>query len=108
MEMPRDQSLLWKRAPTLSFTVRPSLVLFQLRDPAFILSIFSSTPSSPPLPSLPAPFLFRCCISGAFSQVFLGESKVVPGELVAIKCIDKKALKGKEDTLDNEIKVLRK
>jgi len=28
--------------------------------------------------------------------------------MVAIKCIDKKALKGKEESLENEIKVLRK
>lgn len=46
--------------------------------------------------------------TGAFSQVVLGESKEHPGQLHAIKCIDKKALKGKEDSLDNEIKVLRK
>lgn len=46
--------------------------------------------------------------TGAFSQVVLGESKDRPGELCAIKCIDKKALRGKEDSLDNEIKVLRK
>lgn len=46
--------------------------------------------------------------TGAFSQVVLGESKKSPGQLYAIKCIDKKALKGKEDSLDNEIKVLRK
>lgn len=46
--------------------------------------------------------------TGAFSQVVLGESKERRGELCAIKCIDKKALRGKEDSLDNEIKVLRK
>ena len=46
--------------------------------------------------------------TGAFSQVVLGESKDRPGELHAIKCIDRKALRGKEDSLDNEIKVLRK
>ena len=28
--------------------------------------------------------------------------------MVAIKCIDRAALKGKEDSLDNEIKVLHK
>lgn len=31
-----------------------------------------------------------------------------PADIVAIKCIDKKALKGKEDSLENEIRVLRK
>ncbi|KAI1287431.1 Calcium/calmodulin-dependent protein kinase type 1 [Halotydeus destructor] len=46
--------------------------------------------------------------TGAFSQVVLAESKERPGEMHAIKCIDKKALKGKEDSLENEIKVLRK
>lgn len=41
-------------------------------------------------------------------QVFLAECKQEPGHLVAVKCIDKKALKGKEESLENEIKVLRK
>ena len=45
---------------------------------------------------------------GAFSQVRLAESKDHPGELYAIKVIDKKALKGKEDSLENEIRVLRR
>lgn len=38
----------------------------------------------------------------------LAESKDHPGELYAIKVIDKKALKGKEDSLENEIRVLRR
>ena len=46
--------------------------------------------------------------SGAFSQVRLAESKDDPGTLYAIKVIDKKALKGKEDSLENEIRVLRR
>ncbi|XP_025830639.1 calcium/calmodulin-dependent protein kinase type 1 [Agrilus planipennis] len=46
--------------------------------------------------------------TGAFSVVRLAESKERPGELYAVKIIDKKALKGKEDSLENEIKVLRK
>lgn len=46
--------------------------------------------------------------TGAFSQVRLAESKDVPGRLFAIKVIDKKALKGKEDSLENEIRVLRR
>ncbi|KAK0399437.1 hypothetical protein QR680_003048 [Steinernema hermaphroditum] len=46
--------------------------------------------------------------SGAFSKVFLAESRLEPGRLVAVKCIDKKALKGKEESLENEINVLRK
>jgi calcium/calmodulin-dependent protein kinase I len=46
--------------------------------------------------------------TGAFSQVRLAESKETPGKLHAIKVIDKKALKGKEDSLENEIRVLRR
>lgn len=46
--------------------------------------------------------------TGAFSEVRLGESKDNPGSLYAVKIIDKKALKGKEDSLENEIKVLRR
>uniref|UniRef100_T1J1E2 Protein kinase domain-containing protein n=1 Tax=Strigamia maritima TaxID=126957 RepID=T1J1E2_STRMM len=46
--------------------------------------------------------------TGAFSQVVLAESKEAKGTLRAIKCIDKKALKGKEDSLENEIKVLHR
>ena len=45
---------------------------------------------------------------GAFSQVRLAESKNVSGEFCAVKIIDKKALKGKEDSLENEIQVLRR
>ena len=46
--------------------------------------------------------------SGAFSQVKVAEKRSEPGKLFAIKIIDKKALKGKEDSLDNEVKVLRR
>jgi calcium/calmodulin-dependent protein kinase I len=46
--------------------------------------------------------------TGAFSKVFLAENKFDLGSFVAIKCIDKKALKGKEESLENEIKVLKK
>ncbi|XP_037788437.1 calcium/calmodulin-dependent protein kinase type 1 isoform X1 [Penaeus vannamei] len=46
--------------------------------------------------------------TGAFSQVRLAEVKDDPSHMVAIKIIDKKALKGKEDSLENEIKVLRR
>ena len=38
----------------------------------------------------------------------LAESKEHPGELCSIKVIDKKALKGKEDSFENEIRVLRR
>ncbi|XP_046440386.1 calcium/calmodulin-dependent protein kinase type 1-like isoform X1 [Daphnia pulex] len=46
--------------------------------------------------------------TGAFSQVRLAESKTEAGKLFAVKIIDKTALKGKEDSLENEIKVLRR
>lgn len=49
---------------------------------------------------------FYC--SGAFSEVRLAESKENSNQLFAVKIIDKKALKGKEDSLENEIKVLRR
>ncbi|GIX93519.1 hypothetical protein CEXT_478461 [Caerostris extrusa] len=49
-----------------------------------------------------------CLERGAFSQVVLAESKDEGSKMYAIKCIDKKALKGKEDSLENEIKVLRR
>uniref|UniRef100_A0A183CFT1 Protein kinase domain-containing protein n=1 Tax=Globodera pallida TaxID=36090 RepID=A0A183CFT1_GLOPA len=46
--------------------------------------------------------------TGAFSKVFLAECRFEPGTYVAIKCIDKKALKGKEESLENEIRVLKR
>ncbi|XP_017771202.1 PREDICTED: calcium/calmodulin-dependent protein kinase type 1 [Nicrophorus vespilloides] len=46
--------------------------------------------------------------TGAFSVVRLAESKDRPRQMYAVKIIDKKALKGKEDSLENEIKVLRR
>lgn len=46
--------------------------------------------------------------TGAFSQVRLAEKKDDPTTVCAVKIIDKKALKGKEDSLENEIKVLRR
>ncbi|XP_078040319.1 calcium/calmodulin-dependent protein kinase I isoform X2 [Augochlora pura] len=46
--------------------------------------------------------------TGAFSEVRLAESKDKPGQMFAVKIINKKALKGKEDSLENEIKVLRR
>uniref|UniRef100_A0AAY4BRV1 Protein kinase domain-containing protein n=1 Tax=Denticeps clupeoides TaxID=299321 RepID=A0AAY4BRV1_9TELE len=44
---------------------------------------------------------------GAFSEVVLGEEKAT-GRMFAIKCIPKKALRGKESSIENEIAVLRK
>lgn len=46
--------------------------------------------------------------TGAFSEVVLAESKVERGKFFAIKCITKRAVVGKEETLSNEIAVLRK
>ncbi|XP_048403839.1 calcium/calmodulin-dependent protein kinase type 1 isoform X2 [Stegostoma tigrinum] len=45
--------------------------------------------------------------TGAFSEVVLAEEKQTQ-KLVAIKCIPKKALEGKENSIENEIAVLRK
>ncbi|XP_039249814.1 calcium/calmodulin-dependent protein kinase type 1-like [Styela clava] len=45
--------------------------------------------------------------TGAFSKVYLGEHKKT-GDMVAIKCIFTKTLKGKSHALTNEIDVLRK
>jgi len=45
--------------------------------------------------------------TGAFSQVRLAECRE-DGHMYAIKIIDKKALKGKEDSLENEIRVLKR
>nr|CAI5867666.1 unnamed protein product [Callosobruchus analis] len=53
-------------------------------------------------------FLKELLGTGAFSVVRLAESKENPGVMHAVKIIDKKALKGKEDSLENEIKVLRR
>ncbi|KAK7145125.1 hypothetical protein R3I94_011278 [Phoxinus phoxinus] len=44
---------------------------------------------------------------GAFSEVFLAEEKKTQ-RLVAIKCIPKKALEGKENSIENEIAVLHR
>ena len=43
----------------------------------------------------------------AFSEVVLAEEKATQ-KLVAIKCIAKKALEGKETSIENEIAVLHK
>uniref|UniRef100_A0A7N6FDE5 Protein kinase domain-containing protein n=1 Tax=Anabas testudineus TaxID=64144 RepID=A0A7N6FDE5_ANATE len=44
---------------------------------------------------------------GAFSEVVLAQEKLT-GRMFAVKCIPKKALKGKESSIENEIAVLRK
>lgn len=45
--------------------------------------------------------------TGAFSEVVLAKEKV-SGRRYAVKCIPKKALRGKESSIENEIAVLRK
>ncbi|XP_053932452.1 calcium/calmodulin-dependent protein kinase type 1 isoform X2 [Cuculus canorus] len=57
--------------------------------------------SSTPCPLTPRPR------RGAFSEVVLAEEKATR-KLVAIKCITKKALEGKETSIENEIAVLHK
>lgn len=52
-------------------------------------------------------FSLSLCCSGAFSEVVMAREKST-GKMVAIKCIPKKALKGKETSIENEIAVLRK
>lgn len=47
------------------------------------------------------------CSRGAFSEVVLAEEKRTQ-RLVAIKCIPKKALEGKENNIENEIAVLHR
>lgn len=46
-------------------------------------------------------------LRGAFSEVVLARD-LKTDQLVAIKCIKRKALKGKEESLHNEIDVLKK
>ncbi|XP_077565642.1 calcium/calmodulin-dependent protein kinase type 1D [Stigmatopora nigra] len=45
--------------------------------------------------------------TGAFSEVVLAQEKLT-GRMFAVKCIPKKALKGKESSIENEIAVLRR
>uniref|UniRef100_A0A8C1XLP3 Calcium/calmodulin-dependent protein kinase Ia n=1 Tax=Cyprinus carpio TaxID=7962 RepID=A0A8C1XLP3_CYPCA len=52
-------------------------------------------------------FTFYFPFVGAFSEVFLAEEKKTQ-RLVAIKCIPKKALEGKENSIENEIAVLHR
>lgn len=53
------------------------------------------------------PGFFFSSFRGAFSEVVLAEERA-SGKLFAVKCIPKKALKGKESSIENEIAVLRK
>ena len=49
-----------------------------------------------------------CHFRGAFSEVVLVEDKTQRGKYAAVKCIDKKQIKGKEESLENEIQVLKR
>lgn len=60
-------------------------------------------PTPPPLTCVRVIVLYR----GAFSEVVLAEEKRTQ-RLVAIKCIPKKALEGKENNIENEIAVLHR
>ena len=51
--------------------------------------------------------VFKIHFRGAFSEVIFA-TDLRTNQAVAIKCIKRKALKGKEETLQNEISVLRK
>uniref|UniRef100_A0A8K9WM30 Calcium/calmodulin-dependent protein kinase Ia n=1 Tax=Oncorhynchus mykiss TaxID=8022 RepID=A0A8K9WM30_ONCMY len=51
--------------------------------------------------------IFNTYLMGAFSEVVLAEEKGTQ-RLVAIKCIPKKALQGKENNIENEIAVLHR
>ena len=52
-------------------------------------------------------FFFIIYCRGAFSEVCLAENRK-SGEKVAVKCIQRKLIKGKEDSINNEIAVLRR
>ena len=51
--------------------------------------------------------LFVSSLRGAFSEVYKAVNKK-NGEFFAIKVVDKKSLKGKEESLQNEIDVMKK
>uniref|UniRef100_A0A0B6YCF0 Protein kinase domain-containing protein n=1 Tax=Arion vulgaris TaxID=1028688 RepID=A0A0B6YCF0_9EUPU len=46
--------------------------------------------------------------TGAFSEVVLAENKLERGKFNAVKCINRRGLRGKEEALENEISVLRR
>ena len=64
-----------------------------------------SAQGSFPVLSLPA--CLPLCCRGAFSEVVLAQERG-SSHLVALKCIPKKALRGKEALVENEIAVLRR
>lgn len=58
-------------------------------------------------PVLSLPACLPLCLRGAFSEVVLAQERG-SSHLVALKCIPKKALRGKEALVENEIAVLRR
>lgn len=59
---------------------------------------------------IPDPLVNDGCLCphrGAFSEVVLAQERLT-GRMFAVKCIPKKALKGKESSIENEIAVLRR
>lgn len=53
-------------------------------------------------------FIFVWIFRGAFSEVILAKDKLEAGNFVAVKIINRNGLKGKEESLENEIQVLRR
>ncbi|KAF6217245.1 hypothetical protein GE061_001599 [Apolygus lucorum] len=83
--------------------------LFGKKDPSKKSKKDSKDDNRDKMPSLEDKYNLKELLgTGAFSEVRLVERKEKPGEMYAVKMIDKKALKGKEDSLENEIKVLRR
>ena len=53
-------------------------------------------------------WVFSSLSRGAFSEVVLAEDRLNKNTFLAVKCINKKGLKGKEESLENEIQVLKR
>ncbi|KAK1906835.1 Calcium/calmodulin-dependent protein kinase type 1D [Dissostichus eleginoides] len=86
MQVPSVEALLLERSPL--FTPYGQWKTVQI-FPLNALSLSSSHPQ------------------GAFSEVVLAQERLT-SRMFAVKCIPKKALKGKESSIENEIAVLRK
>lgn len=71
------------------------------RGPPHLLQLRGS------FPVLSLPACLPLCRRGAFSEVVLAQERG-SSHLVALKCIPKKALRGKEALVENEIAVLRR
>lgn len=85
-------------------------ICFSDRGPSLSPPLLSLPCPSPPLPLHLSPLpscLPHLCGRGAFSEVVLAQERG-SSHLVALKCIPKKALRGKEALVENEIAVLRR